>query len=178
MLTLKVHLKTMNINIKNNFMEKFQITANGYEKLKKQLDNLKNIERPNIIKQIATARELGDLRENAEYHSAKERQGFIEAQIADLEDKFLRSQVVDIAKIVSDKIQFGAKVTIKNIDNSKIIIYKIVSEFEANIDENLISINSPVARALLGKEVGEEIEIKTPGGEFAFEVLKIVFEND
>jgi transcription elongation factor GreA len=159
-------------------MEKFQITAFGYNKLKKQLENLKNFERPNIIKQIATARELGDLRENSEYHSAKERQGFIEAQISDLEDKFLRSEVVDISKIVSDKIKFGAKVTIRNLDSSKQIIYKIVSEFEANIDENLISINSPVARALIGKEVGEDVEIKTPGGEFAFEILDIKYEDN
>jgi transcription elongation factor GreA len=156
-------------------MEKFQITPVGYQKLKEQLDKLKNLERPNIIKQIATARELGDLRENAEYHSAKERQGFIEAQIADLEDKFLRSEVVDISKIVSNKIQFGATVTIKNLDNSQKTIYKIVSEFEANIDENLISINSPVARALLGKEVGEDVEIRTPGGELSFEILDIIY---
>jgi transcription elongation factor GreA len=159
-------------------MEKFQITAFGYNKLKKQLENLKNFERPNIIKQIATARELGDLRENSEYHSAKERQGFIEAQISDLEDKFLRAEVVDISKIVSDKIKFGAKVKIKNLDSSKQIIYKIVSEFEANIDENLISINSPVARSLIGKEVGEDVEIKTPGGEFTFEILDIKYEDN
>ena len=159
-------------------MEKFQITPVGYQKLKEQLDKLKNLERPNIIKQIATARELGDLRENAEYHSAKERQGFIEAQIADLEDKFLRSEVVDISKIVSNKIQFGATVTIKNLDNSQKTIYKIVSEFEANIDENLISINSPVARALLGKEVGEDVEIRTPGGELSFEILDIIYYNN
>lgn len=156
-------------------MEKFQITKKGYEKLKHELDRLKNSERPNIIKQIASARELGDLRENAEYHSAKERQGFIEAQIADFEDKFLRAEVVDVAKINSDKIKFGATVYLQNLDNDKKIKYQIVSEFEANIDEGLISINSPVARALIGKEEGDELEIKTPGGEVSYEILKFEF---
>ena len=124
-------------------MDKFQITIEGYKKLKAQLEKLKNEDRPNIIKQIATARELGDLRENSEYHSAKDRQGFIEAQIADYEDKFIRAEVVDINKIRSNKIQFGATVNLENLDNQKKIKYKIVSEFESNIDEGLISINSP-----------------------------------
>ncbi len=157
-------------------MEKFLITKNGYDRLKKTLEKLKNDDRPNIIKQIATARELGDLRENAEYHSAKERQGFIEAQIADFEDKFLRSEVIDIEKISDDKIKFGATVTIENIDNQKITKYQIVSEFEANIDDGLISYSSPVARALIGKEVGDEIEITTPGGVVNYEILKIEYK--
>ena len=158
-------------------MDKFQITIEGYKKLKAQLEKLKNEDRPNIIKQIATARELGDLRENSEYHSAKDRQGFIEAQIADYEDKFIRAEVVDIGKIISDKIKFGATVTLENLDNQKNIKYKIVSEFESNIDEGLISINSPVARALIGKEVGDDVEINTPGGEVNYEILKIEFVN-
>jgi transcription elongation factor GreA len=154
-------------------MEKFQITPVGYQKLKEQLDKLKNLERPNIIKQIATARELGDLRENAEYHSAKERQGFIEAQISDLEDKYLRAEIIDISSIKSDKVKFGATVLLENIDNNSKIKYQIVSEFEANIEESLISINSPVARALITKEVGDEVEIRTPGGIVNYEILKI-----
>jgi transcription elongation factor GreA len=158
-------------------MDKFQITVEGYKKLKAQLEKLKNEDRPNVIKQIATARELGDLRENSEYHSAKDRQGFIEAQIADYEDKFIRAEVVDIGKIISDKIKFGATVTLENLDNQKNIKYKIVSEFESNIDEGLISINSPVARALIGKEVGDDVEINTPGGEVNYEILKIEFVN-
>ena len=157
-------------------MEKFLITKNGYDRLKKTLDKLKNEDRPTIIKQIATARELGDLRENAEYHSAKERQGFIEAQIADYEDKFLRSEVIDIEKINDNKIKFGATVTIENIDNQKITKYQIVSEFEANIDDGLISYSSPVARALIGKEVGDEIEINTPGGVVNYDILKIEYK--
>ena len=156
-------------------MEKFQITEPGYKRLKAEVENLKNVERPNIIKQIAATRELGDLKENAEYHTAKDRQGFIEAQIADYEDKFIRAEVVDIGKIISDKIKFGATVTLENLDNQKNIKYKIVSEFESNIDEGLISINSPVARALIGKEAGDDVEIKTPGGEVNYEILKIEF---
>jgi len=156
-------------------MDKFQITIEGYKKLKAQLEKLKNEERPAIIKQIATARELGDLRENAEYHSAKERQGFIEAQIADYEDKFLRAEVVDILTIKSDKVKFGATVSLENLDNGKKITYKIVSEFESNIDDFLISINSPFARALIGKEVGDEVEINTPNGTTNYEIIAIEY---
>lgn len=156
-------------------MDKFQITTEGYQKLKNQIDHLKNHERPKIIAQIASARELGDLRENAEYHSAKDRQGFIEGQIADLEDKLNRAQVIDISKLSGDKIKFGATVTLENLDNSKIVKYKIVSEFEADIEKNLISSISPVARALIDKELGDELEIKTPGGIINYEVLKVEF---
>jgi len=156
-------------------MEKFQITKEGYEKLKAEIENLKNVERPNIIKQIAAARELGDLRENAEYHSAKDRQGFIEAQLADFEEKFSRVEVIDISKIHSDKILFGATVKLEDLDSGKKISYKIVSEFEANIDEGLISSGSPVARALIGKSIGDEVEVKTPGGLINYEILEVSF---
>ncbi len=156
-------------------MEKFQITTQGYAKLKAEVDNLKNVERPAIIKQIAAARELGDLKENAEYHTAKDRQGFIEAQIGDLEDKFLRAEVIDVKKLSGNKIIFGSTVSLENLDNGKKVTYKIVSDFEANIDYGLISSISPVARALIGKEVGDDVEIKTPGGDINYEVLKIEF---
>ena len=156
-------------------MEKFQITIEGYQKLKAEIHNLKNVERPNVIKQIAAARELGDLKENAEYHSAKDKQGFIEAQIGDLEDKFLRAEVIDISKLSGDKVRFGATVKLEDLNSDKKVAYKIVSEFEANIDEGLISNSSPVARALIGKEVGDEVEIKTPGGIMNYEILEIKF---
>lgn len=156
-------------------MEKFQITKEGYQKLKSEIDNLKNVERPNTIKQIAAARELGDLKENAEYHSARDKQGFIEAQIADLEEKFSRAEVIDISKLSGDKIKFGATAKLENLDSGKKVTYKIVSEFEADIDEGLISSVSPVARALIGKEVGDEVEIKTPGGIINYEILEIKF---
>lgn len=156
-------------------MSMFQITLPGYQKLKEQIENLKNIERPNIINQIKVARELGDLKENAEYHSARDKQSFIEAQIADLEDKFLRSEVIDISKISSDKIKFGATVKLENLDSQKQVAYKIVSEFEADIESGFISNMSPVARALIGKEISDEVEIKTPGGVINYKVLEIKF---
>ena len=156
-------------------MEKFQITKTGFQKLKSELENLKNIERPNIIKAIAAARELGDLKENAEYHSARDKQGFIEAMIADFEDRISRVEVIDISKLSGDKIKFGATVKLEDLDNGKKVSYKIVSDYEANIDDGLISSISPVGRALLGKEVGDEVEIKTPGGIINYEVLEIKF---
>ncbi len=156
-------------------MEKFQITKEGFERLKAELENLKNIERPKIIIAIATARELGDLRENAEYHSAKDKQGFIEAQIADLDDKFSRAEVIDISQLSGTKVRFGATVKLENLDDGKIVTYKIVSEFEANIDDGLISAVSPVARALMGKEVGDEVEIKIPSGVISYEILEVKF---
>lgn len=156
-------------------MERFQITKTGFERLRAQLDQLKNVDRPNIIKAIATARELGDLRENAEYHTAKDRQGFIEAQIADFEDKVARAEIVDVTKIVSDKIKFGATVKLEDLDSGRKVSYKIVSDFEANIDDGLISVISPVARALLNKEVGDDVEVQTPGGVVNYEILEIKF---
>ena len=154
-------------------MQKFLITENGYAKLRETLENLKNHERPKVIQQISTARELGDLRENAEYHSAKEKQGFIEAQIADYEDKINRAEIVYISKLSGNKVVFGATVLLDN--GKKEISYQIVSDFEANLDLGLISANSPVAKALLGKEVGDEIEINTPGGIVFYEILAIKF---
>ncbi len=156
-------------------MERFQITKEGYQRLKSELDNLKNVERPRVINAIATAREHGDLKENAEYHSAKDKQGFIEAQIIDLENKFVRAEIVDVANLSGSKVQFGATVKLEDLDNGKKVTYKIVSDFEANIDEGLISALSPVARFLIGKESGDEVEIKTPGGVFNYEIVEVKF---
>ncbi|MBU6338680.1 MAG: transcription elongation factor GreA [Rickettsiales bacterium] len=156
-------------------MEKFQITKEGYQKLKSELDNLKMVERPRIITAIAEARELGDLKENAEYHSAKDKQGLIEAQIADLENKFSRAEVINISDLKGDNVQFGATVKLENLDNGKMVTYKIVSEFEADIDNGLISVFSPVARFLLGKKSGDEVEIKTPGGVSNYEIIDVKF---
>lgn len=156
-------------------MEKFQITKSGFQRLKTELEDLKNVQRPNIINAIATARELGDLKENAEYHSAREKQSFIEAMIADFEDKSARAEIVDIATLSGSKVRFGATVELENLDSGKKFTYKIVSEFEANIDEGLISISSPVAKSLIAKEVGDEIEVKTPGGIVNYEILKVSF---
>jgi len=156
-------------------MEKFFITKEGYESLKNEVENLKNVERPAVIKQIADAREHGDLKENAEYHAAKDKQGFIEAQLSDLESKFLLAEVVDVKKLTGDTIKFGTTVELENLDNEMIVKYKIVSDFEANIDQGLISNASPVAKALLGRKEGDEVEIRTPGGLISYEVIKISF---
>jgi transcription elongation factor GreA len=158
-------------------MEKFQITKEGFAKLRAEIENLKNIERPKVINQIATARELGDLKENAEYHAAREKQGMIEAMLVDLEGKFSRAEVIDISTLSGDKVKFGATVTLENLDNSRKVTYKIVSEFEADIDQGLISSTSPVARSLMGKAVGDDVEIITPGGEVSYEVLEVKFIN-
>lgn len=156
-------------------MEKFQITKAGFIKMKELLDNLKNIERPKIINQIAAARELGDLKENADYHSSREKQGFIEAQISDFEDKVARAEIIDVENLSGNKVIFGATIYLEDLNNGRKINYKIVSDFESDIENNLISNISPVARALLGKEVGDEVEIKVPNGEFLYEILEIKF---
>lgn len=156
-------------------MEKFQITKEGYVRLKAELHHLKNEERPRIITAIAEAREHGDLKENAEYHSAKDKQGFIEAQINDFEDKFSRAEVIDVSTLSGNKVQFGATVLLEDLDNGNKVTYKIVSDYEADIDSGLISYLSPVARFLIGKESGEDVEITTPGGVFNYEIIEIKF---
>jgi len=156
-------------------MNKEPITVEGLEKLKLELDQLKNIKRPQIVAAIAEARSHGDLKENAEYHAAKDKQGFIEAQLSDLEPKFLLSEVVDVKNLSGDIVQFGTTVELENLDNEKIVKYKIVSEFESDIDKGLISNSSPVAQALLRKKEGDEVEIRTPGGVSTYEILKITF---
>lgn len=157
-------------------MEIFLITKEGYNKLKAEIEDLKNVQRPNIIIAVATARELGDLKENAEYHSSREKQSMIEAMIANFEDKLARAELVDIAALSGDIIRFGATVKLENSENEKKVIYKIVSEYEADIDAGLISNTSPVAKALMGKEVGDQVEITTPGGTVDYEILEIYFK--
>ena len=156
--------------------EKFLITKEGHTKLKAEIDDLKNVQRPNIIIAVATARELGDLKENAEYHSSRDKQSMIEAMIVNLEDKLARAELVDIASLSGDVVRFGATVELENYENGRKVTYKIVSEYEADIDSGLISNTSPVAMALMGKKVGEELEIKTPGGIVDYEILEICFK--
>lgn len=156
-------------------MEKFKITKIGFDNLKAEVEQLKNIERPKIIEQIAEARDHGDLKENAEYHAAREKQGLVEAQIADLEDKLLRAEIVDISNLSGDKVVFGATVTLENLDDGKKVKYKIVSEYESDIDTGLISVASPVARSLINKKIGDEVDIRTPGGIVSYEILAVEF---
>ena len=158
-------------------MSKFPITVNGLEKLKEEIKKLKFTDRPAVVKAIAEAREFGDLSENAEYHAARERQSFIEGRIAELEDKMARAEVIDVNKITAPNITFGATVKIQDDDTEEIAIYQIVGEYEADIARNMISIASPLARALIGKKIGDIVEVVTPRGERGYEVLEIEYSE-
>ena len=155
--------------------EKIPMTPEGHAALLKEAQHLKSVERPRIIKAIAEARAHGDLSENAEYHAAKEQQGMTEARVKELEGSLSRAQIIDISKMEGDKIKFGATVTIVDEDTDEEIRYQLVGDFESDASNGKISISSPVARALMGKEVGDSAEVATPGGGRFFEVLKVEF---
>ena len=156
-------------------MEKEPITVNGLEKLKEELIFLKEKKRPEIVAAISEARSHGDLKENAEYHAAKEQQAMNETRIGDLEDKLSRADVIDISKLSGNTVKFGANVRLIDEDTEKESNFQIVGEFEANISKGLISINSPIARALIGKNVGDNVEVSTPGGGKSYEIIKIKY---
>jgi transcription elongation factor GreA len=152
-------------------MQKVPMTKMGEEKLKQELHLLKSVERPNIIQAIAEARAHGDLKENAEYHAAKERQGFVEGRIADIEHKLSHAHVIDITKMTaSNKVIFGSTVTLVNVANDKEITYQIVGEDEADINAGKVSVNSPIARAIIGKEIGDVAAVQTPSGTIEYEI--------
>ena len=155
-------------------MNKFPMTKLGAEALRRELDNLKQVERPRVIEDIAIAREHGDLKENAEYHAAREEQSFIEGRIADYEARLSNAQIIDITQIPnSGKIIFGVTVTLFDINEDKEVRYQIVGEHEADVKQNKLSIVSPIARALIGKELDDEVTIQTPGGARLYEVISI-----
>lgn len=156
-------------------MQKFPVTAEGYKKIIAELNDLKSIDRPAIIKAIAEARDHGDLSENAEYHAAREKQSFIEGRILELEDKIARSEVIDISKLSNDTVKFGATVEIVDTESENKKKYKIVGEYEASIEHGMISIISPIAKALIGKNKGEIIEVSTPTGIKEYEILEIEY---
>ena len=156
-------------------MEKFPITNKGFEKLETELKVLKSTERPNVIKAISEAREHGDLSENAEYHAAKEKQSFIEGRIADLENKISRAEVINTRVLSGDKIIFGATVTLGEVGRKKNIVYQIVGTEEADVENGKISVSSPLARALLGKQIDDMVEVLSPGGSKEYEVENIEF---
>lgn len=157
-------------------MTKVPMTVVGAEQLRKELDILKFERRPKITEAIASARELGDLKENAEYHAAREEQGICEARIRDIEGKLSNAQIIDVTKIVNNgRIIFGATVTILNLDTDAEVTYRIVGDDEANIKENLISVNSPIARGLVGKNEGDEVSITTPGGVTDYEIISVQY---
>jgi transcription elongation factor GreA len=152
------------------------MTAAGFQRLQDDLKHLKGSERPAIIRAIAEAREHGDLSENAEYHAARERQSFIEGQIGEIEDRISRAEVIEASKLSGNTVKFGATVTLVDEDTDEEVTYQLVGEFEADINGGLLSITSPLARALIAKTVGDNIEVTTPGGSKAYEILKIEFK--
>ena len=156
-------------------MEKFPLTKKGFLRLEQELKNLKGVERPNIIAAIAEARSHGDLSENAEYSAAKEKQSFIEGRIQELEAVVSRAQVIDPAEVKGDVIRFGATVAVVDVDTDKENKYQIVGDYEADINENRISLSSPLGKALIGREVGDEVEYMAPGGKKTFEILEISY---
>jgi transcription elongation factor GreA len=151
------------------------MTAEGYEALDAELKRLKTVERPSIIAAIAEARGHGDLSENAEYHAAKERQSFIEGRVAELEDKIARSQVIDVSKLSGKQVKFGATVQLLDEDSGDKSKYKIVGEDEADVKAGKISISSPIARAMIGKEEGDVVEVMAPGGAKSYEIVKVKY---
>jgi transcription elongation factor GreA len=153
-------------------MEKIPMTRGGYDALDEELKNLKSVERPSVIRAIAEAREHGDLSENAEYHAAREKQSFVEGRIKELESVLGRAEVIDPAKM-SGTVKFGATVTLADEDSGEEKTYQIVGEVEADLERGLLNMRSPLARALIGKDEGDSVEVKTPGGQKSYEVLSI-----
>ena len=156
-------------------MEKVPMTAPGYAKLEEEIKTLKGVERPSVIRAIAEARAHGDLSENAEYHAAKERQGFIEGRILELEDMAARAQVIDPSKFSGKVVKFGATVTVVDEDTDKEATYQIVGDIEADLKLKRISISSPLARALIGKTIGDSVEVAAPAGAKSYEILKVKY---
>lgn len=157
-------------------MQKIPMTASGYQRLEAELKNLKTVERPSVIRAISEAREHGDLSENAEYHAAKERQGWIESRILELEDKLRRAEVIDVSKLSGEKVMFGATVVLADEDTDEESTYQIVGADEADIKAGLLSITAPLARALVGKAEGDTVEVTTPGGAKAYEIVSVAFK--
>ncbi len=156
-------------------MNKIPVTAEGFAAMEVELKRLKQVERPRIIEAIAEARAHGDLSENAEYHAAKEAQGMNEARISELEDKIGRAEVIDTKKLAGDAVVFGATVKILDEETEEEKIYRIVGDSEADVKSGKVSISSPVARALIGKKVGDAVEVSAPGGARGYEILEITF---
>ncbi|KZN40629.1 transcription elongation factor GreA [Pseudoalteromonas luteoviolacea] len=157
-------------------MQSIPMTVRGEELLRDELNHLKKVVRPQIVADIAEAREHGDLKENAEYHAAREQQGFCEGRIQEIEAKLSTSQVIDVTKMANNgKVIFGSTVTIVNVDTDEEVTYKIVGDDEADIKNNLISVNSPIARGLVGKELDDSVNIQTPNGTVEYEIIEVEY---
>ena len=157
-------------------MEKNPITPEGHAKLREELNHLRSVERPRVIQMIATAREHGDLKENAEYHAARDKQSFIEGRVKEIENKLARAEVIDPSKLDGSRVAFGATVKLQNTQNEEEVVYRILGADEADLNSGSISISSPLARSLLGKEAGDEVKMRMPGGERLYEILEVSYK--
>ncbi|NJO35091.1 MAG: transcription elongation factor GreA [Rhodospirillales bacterium] len=157
-------------------MSKIPMTSDGFTRLEEELRHLKAVERPAVIRAIAEARENGDLSENAEYHAARERQSFIEGRVAELEDKIARAEVIDVTKLSGKQVMFGATITVVDEDTDEKNSYQIVGPDEADVKAKRLSITSPLARAVIGKKVGDTVEVTTPNGSKSYEIVKVAFK--
>jgi len=155
--------------------QRIPITKQGLTRMEEELKHLKSVARPEVIRAISQAREHGDLSENAEYHAARERQSFIEGRLAELEDKIARSEVIDVATLSGKTVKFGATVTIVDEDTDEELTYQLVGEVESDVKAGRLAINSPLARALIGKSVGDSVDVMTPNGDKMYEILKVKF---
>ena len=157
-------------------MDKEPITVNGLKNLKSELEDLKNVQRPKIVEAIAEARSHGDLKENAEYHAAKEQQGLIEGRVITINDIIARANVIDVTKIENDgKVIFGSTVKVQDLENNKKISYRLVGQDEANIKKNLVFFRSPIGKAFIGKNKGDMVTVTTPSGQRNFEILEVEY---
>ncbi len=156
-------------------MDKVPMTRSGFERLTEELRRLKTVARPANIKALQEAREHGDIAENAEFHAAKEQQSLIERRVAELEDKLSRAQIIDVSKLSGDEIKFGATVVVADEDTDQEKTFQIVGADEADVADGLLSITSPLARALIGKSVGDSIEVNAPGGAKGYEVVRVTY---
>ena len=156
-------------------LTKVPMTGDGFNRLQEELKRLKSTDRPSIIRQIAEAREHGDISENAEYHAARERQSFIEGRVLELEDKIARAEVIDVSKLSGKVVKVGATVTLADEETEEEAAYQIVGEDEADISKGRLSVTSPLARALIGKGIGDSVEVNTPRGARSYEVMKVKF---
>ena len=157
-------------------MDKNPITPDGYARLRDELQNLRSVRRPAVIQAIATAREHGDLKENAEYHAARDKQSFIEGRIKQLEHNLALAEVIDPSKVEGSRVAFGAYVKLSNTQTEEEVTYRILGADESDIAQGTISVTSPLARSLLGKEAGDEVKVRMPGGERTYEVLEVKFK--
>ena len=157
-------------------MEKNPITPEGHAKLRDELHHLKSVERPTIIQAIGVAREHGDLSENAEYHAARDKQSFIEMRIKELEHKLALAEIIDPSKVAGDHVAFGAYVKLSNTQTEEEVTYRILGADESDIAQGTLSITSPLARSLIGKEAGDEVKVRMPGGERTYEILEVTFK--